>query len=219
MKWIYSIQERGKAAVILTVVIALVSVVTLMEKSNVSELGTSFSSVYEDRLVVESYIYKFSDYLYQKKLVIDDCHSAQQATMMSKKITLHNAAIQKMITAYEQTKLTEAEAKYFADFKKNISEIVALENNMLVRSNNFERHRSDFNQEVDKALSNLDELSSIQLSEGKALNENSKRIMAGSEILTQFELVVLIIIAVIIQMLIFTSNSFRSKISQNSNLN
>jgi hypothetical protein len=219
MKWIYSIQERGKAAVILTVVIALVSVVTLMEKSNVSELGTSFSSVYEDRLVVESYIYKFSDYLYQKKLVIDDCHSAQQATMMSKKITLHNAAIQKMITAYEQTKLTEAEAKYFADFKKNISEIVALENNMLVRSNNFERRRSDFNQEVDKALSNLDELSSIQLSEGKALNENSKRIMAGSEILTQFELVVLIIIAVIIQMLIFTSNSFRSKISQNSNLN
>jgi hypothetical protein len=219
MKWIYSIQERGKAAVILTVVIALVSVVTLMEKSNVSELGTSFSSVYEDRLVVESYIYKFSDYLYQKKLVIDDCHSAQQAAMMSKKITLHNAAIQKMITAYEQTKLTEAEAKYFADFKKNISEIVALENNMLVRSNNFERRRSDFNQEVDKALSNLDELSSIQLSEGKALNENSKRIMAGSEILTQFELVVLIIIAVIIQMLIFTSNSFRSKISQNSNLN
>jgi hypothetical protein len=219
MKWIYSIQERGKAAVILTVVIALVSVVTLMEKSNVSELGTSFSSVYEDRLVVESYIYKFSDYLYQKKLVIDDCHSAQQAAMMSKKITLHNTAIQKMITAYEQTKLTEAEAKYFADFKKNISEIVALENNMLVRSNNFERCRSDFNQEVDKALSNLDELSSIQLSEGKALNENSKRIMAGSEILTQFELVVLIIIAVIIQMLIFTSNSFRSKISQNSNLN
>jgi hypothetical protein len=219
MKWIYSIQERGKAAVILTVVIALVSVVTLMEKSNVSELGTSFSSVYEDRLVVESYIYKFSDYLYQKKLVIDDCHSTQQAAMMSKKITLHNTAIQKMITAYEQTKLTEAEAKYFADFKKNISEIVALENNMLVRSNNFERRRSDFNQEVDKALSNLDELSSIQLSEGKALNENSKRIMAGSEILTQFELVVLIIIAVIIQMLIFTSNSFRSKISQNSNLN
>jgi hypothetical protein len=219
MKWIYSIQERGKAAVILTVVIALVSVVTLMEKSNVSELGSSFSSVYEDRLVVESYIYKFSDYLYQKKLVIDDCHSAQQAAMMSKKITLHNTAIQKMIAAYEQTKLTEAEAKYFADFKKNIGEIIALENNMLDQSGKFERRRSDFNQEVDKALTNLDELSSIQLSEGKALNENSKRIIAGSEILTQFELVVLIIIAVIIQMLIFTSNSFRSKISQNSNLN
>jgi hypothetical protein len=220
MKWIYSIQERGKAAVILTVVIILVSVVTLMEKSNVSELGSSFSSVYEDRLVVESYIYKFSDYLYQKKLAIDNCHSAQQAAAMAKTITLHNPAIRKMIVAYEQTKLTESEAKYFADFKKNINEITSLENDMLNQAqSSFEQRRSDFDQEVDKALINLDHLSSIQLSEGKALNENSKRIIAGSEMLTQFELVVLIIIAVIIQMLIFTSNSFRSKISQNSNLN
>jgi hypothetical protein len=219
MKWIYSIQERGKAAAILTAAIVLVSGVTLMEKSNVSELGSSFSSVYEDRLVVESYIYKFSDYLYQKKLVIDNCESAQQAVGARQKITMHNDAIQKMITAYEQTKLTEAEAKYFADFKKNINEINALENNMLDQASKFERRRSDFDREVDKALINLDQLSTIQLSEGKALNENSKRIIAGSEMLTQFELVVLIIIAVIIQMLIFTSNSFRSKIPQNSNLN
>jgi nitrogen fixation protein FixH len=220
MKWIYSIQERGKAAAILTAVIVLVSGVTLMKKSNVSELGSSFSSVYEDRLVVESYIYKFSDYLYQKKLVIGNCQSAQQAERVRAKLTRHNDAIRKMITAYEQTKLTQAEVKYFADFKTNISEMIALENNMLDQTQStFERRKSDFDQEVDKALSNLDQLSSIQLSEGKALNENSKRIIAGSEMLTQFELVVLIIIAVIIQMLIFTSNSFRSKIPQNSDLN
>lgn len=220
MKWIYSIQERGKAAAILTAVIILVSAVTLMEKSNVSELGNSFSSVYEDRLVVESYIYKFSDYLYQKKLVMDDCRSAEHAAELKSKISLHNAAILKMIASYERTKLTDAEAKYFTDFKRNINEIIALETTMLDQAQtNFEQRRPGFDQEVDKALGNLDHLSTIQLSEGKALNENSKKILAGSEMLTQFELVVLIVIAIMIQMLIFASNTFKSKFPQNSNMN
>jgi hypothetical protein len=220
MKWIYSIQERGKAAAILTAVIVLVSAVTLMEKSNVSELGNSFSSVYEDRLVVESYIYKFSDYLYQKKLLVDDCQSQQHAAELRAKITLHNDAILKMIANYEQTKLTVSEAKYFTDFKRNITDIIALENSMLDQaSTTFEQRRSGFDQQVDQALSNLDHLSTIQLSEGKALNENSKKIIAGSEMLTQFELVVLIIIAVIIQMLIFASNTFKAKFPQNPHMN
>lgn len=220
MNWIYSIQERGKAAAILTGVIVLVSAVTLMEKSNVSELGSSFSSVYEDRLVVESYIYKFSDYLYQKKLLVDDCKSGQHAADLRAKITAHNDAILKMIASYEQTKLTDKEAEYFADFKKNITEIIALENSMVNQTAvAFEQRRPGFDQEVDKALSNLNQLSAIQLSEGKALNENSKKILAGSEMLTQFELVVLIVIAIMIQMLIFASNSFKPKFPQNPRMN
>jgi hypothetical protein len=220
MKWIYSIQEKGKAAAILTAVIVLVAAVTLLEKSHVSELGDSFSSVYEDRLVVESYIYKFSDYLYQKKLVMDDCQSAQHIAELRRKITLHNDAIMKMIANYEHTKLTETEAKYFSDFKNNITEIIALEKDILDQSSvPFEQQRPGFDNEVDKALNNLNHLSAIQVSEGKALNENSKKILAGSKMLTQFELVVLIIIAVMIQMLIFASNSFKPKFPQNPRMN
>ena len=220
MKWIYSIQEKGKAAAILTAVIVLVAAVTLLEKSNVSELGDSFSSVYEDRLVVESYIYKFSDYLYQKKLVMDDCQSAQHIAELRRKITLHNDAIMKMIASYEHTKLTETEAKYFSDFKNNITEIIALEQDILDQTSvPFDQQRPGFDHEVDKALGNLNQLSAIQVSEGKALNENSKKILAGSKMLTQFELVVLIIIAVMIQMLIFASNSFKPKFPQNPRMN
>lgn len=220
MKWIYAIQEKGKAAAILTGFVVLVSAVTLMEKSNVSELGNSFSSVYEDRLVVESYIYKFSDYLYQKKLLIDDCQQGTHAAELREKISLHNEAIMKMIANYEQTKLTESEEKYFTDFKNNITEIIAIENSMLDNYKGGVAHsRPGFDSEVDKALNNLGHLSAIQVSEGKALNENSKKIMAGSEILTQFELVVLIVVAVMIQMLIFASNSFKSKFPQNPHMN
>jgi hypothetical protein len=221
MKWAYSIREKGKTAFLLAFVLVMVSMVTLIEKSNVSELGTSFSSVYEDRLVVESYIYKFSDYLYQKKLLMDDCSSAEQLTVISSKIQRHNEAIRAMIAKYEQTKLTKEEFTHFNAFKKDMEEIMALEKDISDRPRvaSFDYQRPLIEKHVDDALSTLEQLSGIQISEGKILNENSKKIMAGSEILSQFELAMLIVVGLMIQMLIFASNSMKPKFPQNPHVN
>lgn len=217
MKWAYSFKERAKAALLLAVVLVLVFTVSYVERRNVSELGTSFSSVYEDRLVVESYIYKFSDYLYQKKLLADACTRSEQTEQLSKRISLHNEAIRSMIHNYEKTKLTKEESVLFAAFKKDIYAIMEAEGNL--EGNEFPEAKSAFDKKVDDALTNLDHLSTIQLSEGQLLNENSKKIMAGSDVLTQFEMAILIVIALLIQVLIFTSRSIQPKLPQIHSLN
>jgi len=65
----------------------------------------------------------------------------------------------------------------------------------------------------------LRQLSQIQINEGKALNELSQQIVQSSSILTSFEMIVLICIAVILQVLVFASRSTISRNWQNSNLN
>ncbi|KAA9346012.1 MCP four helix bundle domain-containing protein [Adhaeribacter soli] len=208
MKWAFTIRQKMKAAFMLGTVFLLVFAKNWLDERNVSELGSSFSSVYEDRLLAESYIYRLSDHLYQKKIMLDNCNSQENIGNLQAKIGQHNAAINAIIRDYEKTKLTESESTYFSDFKKNVAAIEALEVSYLHAPGagpSETKTRMDKRYEV--ATSNLHQLSGIQLAEGKLLNEKSKKIIAGSSILTQFELVVLIGIGLLIQALIFAARS------------
>jgi hypothetical protein len=77
MKWAFTIRQKAKAALILGVVFMLILTKNWLDERNVAKLGISFASVYEDRLVVESYIYQLSDRLYQKKSLLDNCSSQE----------------------------------------------------------------------------------------------------------------------------------------------
>jgi hypothetical protein len=217
MKWTYIIKQKLTAAILLTIVLGSVLLKNIIDSRNVSQLADSFSSVYEDRLVVEGYIYKLSAHLYQKKLIMDNCLRVGDRDVQHK-IAAHHTAIAALITEYERTKLTDQESVFFTEFKNNITALQALE----------EQHLNDLatasiphilNEKFIDAAANLHQLSLIQLTEGKALRENSKRIAAGSSMLTHIELVILIGIAAIIQMLIFASDSIRSKFFQRPELN
>jgi hypothetical protein len=74
--------------------------------------------------------------------------------------------------------------------------------------------KNDLEKRYGLVAKNLNELSGIQVAEGKILNDQSKKIIAGSSILTQFELAVLIGIGLLIQGLIFAARSSVPKKSQ-----
>src|SRR5690606_32640268 len=95
----------------------------LVDSNNVAQLGNSFSSVYEDRLVVESYIYRMSEHLFRKKFMLDTCSSAASAVRIQPVVEEYNARIAALIGDYEKTKLTEAEAAYFSAFKENVANL------------------------------------------------------------------------------------------------
>lgn len=217
MKWTYIIKQKITVAVLLTVVLGSVLLKNIIDSRNVSQLADSFSSVYEDRLVVEGYIYQLSDHLYQKKLIIDNCMRSGDVDIQNK-IAQHHQAIILLIAEYERTKLTDTESVFFAEFKNNITALQTLEETYL--SNVIPANIPQaLNEKFTGAAANLHQLSLIQLNEGKALRENSMRIAAGSSMLTHIELVIIIGIAAIIQMLIFASDSLRSKFFQRSELN
>lgn len=218
MKWLYTIQQKAQVAFLLAIILLGVFMKNVIDRNNVSELGDSFSSVYEDRLLVESYIYKLSDHLYQKQLLIDQCSGLEDINQMRAQIARHNVAISGLIQEYEKTKLTNQESIFFNAFKKNINEMISLEDQFL-KSQNSMSAVPFLDQQFTTASSNLNQLSSIQIAEGKTMTDNSKKIVAGSSILTQFELAMIIVIGLIIQALIFASNSLTPTRFQKHQLN
>ncbi len=218
MKWLYTIQQKAQVAFLLAIILLGVFMKNVIDRNNVSELGDSFSSVYEDRLLVESYIYKLSDHLYQKQLLIDQCSGLGDINQMRAQIAKHNVAISGLIREYEKTKLTNQESIFFNAFKKNINEMISLENQFL-KSQNTMSTVPFLDHQFTTATSNLNQLSSIQIAEGKTMTDHSKKIVAGSSILTQFELAMIIVIGLIIQALIFASNSLTPAQLQKHQLN
>jgi hypothetical protein len=219
MKWIYVIQQKAQVAFLLAIILLGVFFKNVLDRNNVSELGDSFSSVYEDRLLVESYIYKLSDHLYQKQLLVDQCSQQNDVNQLTAKMAGHNLAIRALIHEYEKTKLTTEESKFFDAFKNNINELLTLENQYLKMEWNMEAPNTSLDQQFLTATQNLGQLSSIQIAEGKSMADQSKRIVAGSSILTQFELAMIMVIGLIIQALIFASSSLTPNIIQKHQLN
>ncbi|GAB3519023.1 MCP four helix bundle domain-containing protein [Emticicia fontis] len=221
MKWAYSIEQKMKAAMALTVIFVFLFIKNVSDKRHFNELGDSFSAVYEDRLLAESYIYEMSNHLSRKKLLVDECHTKTDLNQISDKLKAHNHAIEGLIVSYEKTKLTPTEEVLFKDFKKKIANGLALEKTHI--------HQSDFinaalsKQILDEAfygvLNTLNHLSNIQITEGAKLNKTSQKIVLGSASDTHFELTLLIVLGTIILTLIFTSNSTMPKIPRDSSLN
>jgi Four helix bundle sensory module for signal transduction len=205
MKWIYHIRQKMQVALLLGIIVVVVYANNVMENRNVTELGGSFSSVYEDRLLVESYIYKLSEHLYQKKIMLDQCRTAQDAELTTK-IDLHNMEILTLIHNYENTRLTETESMVFGELKSNIGQMAEMEQDYMKDGNAASASLTQLDQQFIVAARNLSELSMIQIEEAKKLNDDSKKIIAGFTMLTNFEMVMLIVIGLIIQVLILSSS-------------
>src|SRR5690349_16603131 len=133
MKWAYTIRRKISAALLLAAIFVLLFVKSMMDNNNVVKLGTSFSSVYEDRLLVEAYIYRMSDHLFRKKIMIDSASAPEYVLQIRPAIDRYNETIVSIIEAYEMTKLTEAETRYFKDFKNNVRELTDAEQNFFER--------------------------------------------------------------------------------------
>jgi hypothetical protein len=223
MKWAYSIRRKISAALLLAAIFVLIFAKSILDSNYVTQLGSSFASVYEDRLLVESYIYRLSDHLFRKKILVDTCSSEFSANIIEPMVTAHNSAIDEIIIQYENTKLTEAESRYFKDFKENIRALQLQEKKFFSADLAVARPISPAKVAIDKhfdeASGNLRQLSGIQISEGKMLNDHSKKIVAGASLLTQFEIAIVIVIGLIILVLVFESNASLIRTTQKPGLN
>ncbi len=207
----------------LGIILFVVYANNVMESRNVKELGGSFSSVFEDRLLVESYIYKLSDHLYQKKIMLDHCDLVSSATSdLLKNIDQHNSEIRTLIHSYEITRLTEKESLVFDEFKITLDMMADMEHDYIRlpdQDNTRAVKLSQLNQQFFIAARNLSQLSMIQIEEARRLNDDSKRIIAGFTMLTHFEMAMLIGIGLIILTLILSSSQINPKQMVDAKLN
>lgn len=224
MKWAFNISHKMRFAIFLASVFLIIFVVNRMDKNNVESLGISFSEVYEDRLLVESYIYHISDNLYRKKIAIDNCYNESNLSRLDTLLFQYNNIIGGYLAAYDKTKLTELESEVFTRFKKQMVLLSDLENQYIHSTDYPDLNRTDklkvsLDESFNLASEQLQKLSGIQVAIGKDLNDNSQKIVAGSSILTQFELGILLVIAIIMQVFIFASKTLSSATPQQSKWN
>lgn len=220
MKWTYSFQQKTTAAILLAVVVAVVFVINRIESNKINELGTSMNSVYEDRLLVENYIFRLSGLLYEKKILLDQCASEKPTAELTRILNKQNTEIEELVDHYSLTYLTEQEEVLFNLFQKEVATIELEECQFLNSSaENENENQVALANNFYSATSLLRELSNLQVNVGRSANERSKQLVAGTNLLTHFELAMLIVIGLLIQALLFSSKSASRQAGSNPMLN
>ncbi|MTI20232.1 hypothetical protein E1176_04295 [Fulvivirga sp. RKSG066] len=212
MKWIYSLKEKVKIALALAVVFLLVLMTNTINKNHFAELQESFTSVYKDRLLVENYIYKLSHELNTKRVNLFNHVNA------SYNLTKANERIDALITNFENTLLTEDEAKLLDGFVEHVERLKQIETAYIKNDDDAATYRA-LQKQFNLLNNDLSLLSDIQLEEGERLLESSNNIVATNHWYAQLEIILLISIGLVIQALIFASKSLKPKVPQNEQLN
>lgn len=206
---------KVKIALVLTFLVIIIFGKNLFERKNFNELGDSFISFYEDRLVVESYIFSISEKLFRIKLLINHCEFESDYTNTVQEISDYEQRILRLVKEFEKTQLTTTEEQFLNDFKRIISDNLRIADYTLLYSEEKginEQKVKEYNTYIERALKDLEKLSQIQVNEGQKLAMNSDKVVNRSKIWSQFELAALIILLGIIYFLIYSSKSVSNEI-------
>ncbi len=223
MKWTYSVKQKTTTAILMASVLGLVMWNNFDQSRQFEKIVNSFSSLYEDRLIVESYIYNISELLHKKKHILENPMPPNVSEKRFKQMVLESdSTISELMALYRKTRFTSKERRLFdsllTDFEKLtgaeqefLTALPAAENKLIFKTNVLTL--------IDKNLNYLSALSDIQVAEGKQMNKDSRSALMSNIASSQLETTFLIIIAIIIQMLIFASRSMRSLLKQKPDLN
>jgi len=208
------IRFKIKMAIALSAVLFLIFIKSIIDKQNVAELEEAFISVYDDRLVVQEHIFSITEMVFRMRLLVSECASMEEYLAVKDEVIDYHNRILSVIEEFETTKLTPKEAEYLAEFKDLITnklEIQTYFDTDQTANHDFEVSVDRFNSDFERVLTDLRELSNIQLEEGAKLTVRSYEIKARSDIWLNFEYAVLFILLVLIVILAFTSKSIKKK--------
>ena len=178
----------------------------LLERQSFRAVSGTLSNVYEDRLLVESYIFQISEKLFKIQRLVDHCTINYDYSKAVVEISMEEQAILKIVGAFESTELTEQEALLLADFKQIIVKDLSIKSYQLLYNNSSgvnEEQVKVYDQKIARAQQDLVKLSSIQLEEGEKLVSKAKSLINRSQIWAQFELALLLILVLVIYVYIF----------------
>jgi uncharacterized protein (UPF0332 family) len=178
----------------------------LLERQSFRSISSTFTEVYNDRLVVEGYIFKISEKLFKIQKLVDHCDLDYDYSKVVNEISNHEKEILSLVGEFEATTLTEEEATYLTDFKKIIQTDLNIKNYNLLYTDSSGVNKEQvkiYDQKISRAQQDLDNLSKIQLEEGEKLISKAKVLINRSQIWAQFEVALLIILVLVMFLLLF----------------
>ena len=178
----------------------------LIERGSFRSISGTFTEVYDDRLLVESYIFQISEKLFRIQKLIDHCDINHDYSKVVEEISVEEKAILTLVAAFEATRLTEPEAVLLSDFKRIIEKDLSIKASQLLYSEASGINKEQvkiYDQKIARAQQDLVNLSKIQLEEGKKLVTKAKTLINRSQIWAQFELALLISLVLVIYIFLF----------------
>ncbi|MCM0060133.1 MAG: MCP four helix bundle domain-containing protein [Algoriphagus sp.] len=178
----------------------------LLERQSFQSVSSTLSDVYEDRLLVESYIFQISEKLFAIQKLVDHCTINYDYSKVVGEISNEEQAILKLVSAFEATQLSEQESALLTDFKRIIEKDLSIKSYQLLYNDSSgvnEAQVKVYDQKIARAQLDLEKLSAIQLEEGEKLVAKAKTLINRSQIWAQFELALLLILVGVIYLYIF----------------
>lgn len=176
----------------------------IINERNVQRLGQTFLEIYEDRLLVESYIYQLTDLFYKKKIALLRLEGANINTSHHREMLKQTSEIADLSKKYASTRFTENERRIFEKLKENIAQLKTAEDKLLLNEHSETRELEKI---LDSSVGQLNLLSSIQVTEGNLLKNNGRKVLSASYLSVQLEWALLLIIT-----LLFISTLRKKKI-------
>lgn len=187
-----TLRQRIHAGFVLAAAFLLVLASNRLNNRNFSAVEHGVDSVFEDRLVVQEYIYRLNNLFHKKELFLAN-------NTLDDKGLPYYPEIKTILADFEKTDLTREEALQLSSLNENYAELKTLEKAHLKNQASEE----DIIAVLGSIGKNLDELSEVQLSEGRQLTQRSKRSLGMNELLSRIEIVFLIIIGILFLIIVF----------------
>jgi len=187
-----TIKQRIHTGFVLAAAFLLVLASNRLNNRNFSTVEHGVDSVFEDRLVVQEYIYTLNNLFHKKELYLS-------SNTRNHKAIPQYPEINNILADFEKTDLTREESLFLTSLKENYAELKTLEANYTNDGTSKEKIVSV----LGSISGNLDELAEVQLSEGRLLTQRSKRSLGMNQLLSTIEIVFLIIIGILFIVIVF----------------
>ena len=187
--------QRVNTILALAIVFLLVLATNRIDQKHFETAQKAVNEVFKDRVLVQGYIFSISNTLRAKQLALTHGVSESKAYRA-------NAEIDTLIKKFQDTRLTRTEAQLLSNFKTDFKKLKQLES---APSESVDTGSQ--NQILNAMQDKLESLSEIQIHESRSLTRGAQKSLDLSALLSNIELLFVIIIGVVLQILMF----YRSK--------
>ena len=190
----YNFRQKFNLALALLAVFFLILATNLVDRRHFETAQEALTSVYEDRVVAQHYIFELSTIVYQKEQQFIENNTNKWSVE-------NDARIEELIEQFAGTKLTTSERRQFESLKEHLTTLERIELKYRENSINNNTHVIP---EIFKHIKNdLNDLAETQILESKSKMFLAQKSLNTTNLLSNLELGLLIIVGIAIQFVIF----------------
>ncbi|MCR9264253.1 MAG: hypothetical protein NXH86_08835 [Flavobacteriaceae bacterium] len=186
-----SIRQRIQVGFVLATAFLLVLASNLLDRKYFSTIQETVKSIYDDRIVVQDYIYQLQDMAHEKEIAFIKGENLEE-----------NEDIKVLLNDFSKTKLTRDEARLLKQLDHQFAGLEPMELAIATKDVSQATKVKALDQ-LDRIHNTLDGLEKIQLEQGGVLTQLSEKNLRVNRMLSNLEIAFLAIIGVSILILVF----------------